>query len=392
MEDFFKQFQKQLEKRPAPSFEERDWQTLQQRLTQFHQKQSATFGWGWLALPLLLLLAGTNAWWYYRTETTQPARQGIQPDTVFQTQVLYQTDTVYVTRMVSAPGISMPGIDSAIPKVSLRNQPPRSLLSDLPPTPFQPVGGQERQTAEAASQETKKQPIDKLSVVWLPPWDIQLPPVRQIREDIVFPKRNKAFLTRILPLRLYDFQVGIAGGWAYWPGQYRSYGPMVGVRAAVGFSPHLRLWTETSYLNTHLQVSEFDETIGIPAIAPPVDAFVFLKAEAPQPMLQYAIGLHYQFNLQSRLMPFAGIGYGLLKSLPYEIIYEFSNPVTGLEWQYEQQGEVQPLQPGFLLLQAGFDYPLGQHWYGQVQATHRTRWTKTSDRLFGIQGGLQYRF
>ncbi len=404
MEDFFKQFRKQLEKRAEPSFEERDWQALQQRLTRFYPHSSAGFAWGWLAVPLLLLLLGSNTWWYYASKMSrQPAAEKkSQPDTIFQTKVIYQTDTIYVTRVVSMPDRHHASLVSAVsplnrsqhrfslsePYVALSWR--RSLKDRLQPIREEnPVG-----SALEEGEETGMPPLHKVNISWLAPLTLRLPPLPETPEEVIFPRRKKAFRLQLSGLRPHSFQVGLTGGWVHVSRQDlpASQSSLAGIQAAVGFSSHFRLWAETSYMNTGFETSQLNEAIDIPLVEPPSHDFTFLKAEVPQPMLQYSAGLHYYFNAQGRLKPFAGAGYGLLQPLPYEVIYEFSNLHSDLEWLYEQEGEQRSIQPGFLLLQAGFSYSLSQHWHWQLQATHRTKWLKTSDQLIGIQSGLHFRF
>lgn len=100
MEDMFKQFRDNLENRPEPAFEARDWHDMQARLDQ--NRHPVAFTWWWVALPFLLLLTGSNAFfiWQWKKAKQQVSTLEIRRDTVFHTRVVYTTDTIYRTRVV----------------------------------------------------------------------------------------------------------------------------------------------------------------------------------------------------------------------------------------------------------------------------------------------------
>ncbi len=102
MDDFFKQFKENLDARPEPSFEEKDWRKLSNRLDRQAGKRPLPVVWWWAALPLALLLLGANVLFF---SELKDARQKIAAlemhrDTVYLTKVVYLTDTVYQTRIV----------------------------------------------------------------------------------------------------------------------------------------------------------------------------------------------------------------------------------------------------------------------------------------------------
>ena len=101
MEDFFDKFKDNLENRPPPEFEERDWNDLEQKLERA-DKPNKQFAMMWFLLPLLLLLLGSNGYWVYKLslQTTKPTQLIIKTDTIWKNSVVYQTDTIYRTQVI----------------------------------------------------------------------------------------------------------------------------------------------------------------------------------------------------------------------------------------------------------------------------------------------------
>ncbi|HRI62399.1 MAG TPA: outer membrane beta-barrel protein, partial [Saprospiraceae bacterium] len=191
--------------------------------------------------------------------------------------------------------------------------------------------------------------------------------------------------------------LGVTGGWAYPVSEdlERQGGPSAGLEASVEFSPALRMWMGATYSNTRLVTDRMDEAIGIPPVAPPSDDFIFLEAEAPQPALEYGIGMQYLFNTSHKFKPFLGVGYGAVSLLPYEVVYDFENKPLGIEWSFEKNVEQSEFLTNLLLLRAGFEYEISKNWNWHLRATYRTGFEKTgfqSPDMLGIQAGLMRRF
>lgn len=415
MEDFFKQFRDNLEHRPEPDFEERDWQHLEKRLDGEREKRPVPLVW-WLAVPLLLL-AGFNVWLFrsMRQAGQRVASLEIRRDTTVHTRVVYVTDTIYQTRVVRervveylpaaathyADRLMEASVGRSVAPPSTNSGPNQkaNLLASGPA-----VGTDSTGTADIL---TGKQVIDHQKIVEdLVSLDRpdqylhHLPPTSPLLEILVPTAQQKKTLRHHLyAMRPKGFQMGVLGGWAY-PFTFdqdlqRQKGYSVGAQAAIEFSPHLRLWTDATYIHTDLEVSRMGNDIGVPTVSPPADDLVFLKAELPQPSLQYSLGMQYFLRANHRFRPYLGLGYGVAQLLPYEVGYEFENKTLGTAWMYETQVRPSRLPTDFWLLQLGVEYRLSKHWNAQLRGTYRSNLDKTqlqSPKMLGVQGGLNYRF
>jgi len=400
MKDLFKQFRDNLERRPPPAFQEQDWRDLEKRLHQKEVKRPAFLAWWWLALPLLMLSLGANVLLYreLRTSHRVAAKPETERDTVFQTQVMYKTDTVYLTH-IAQPQFSKSLIfsDSSLPL----------LISDTdtqtytPLATIQPALKPGKCEADSAQlSENAPQSFDNFNTLDQPSYHyppIFNPPLPAIFVNFSSPKQTKTFQQRLYTVCPKRFYLSTTGGWAYPVSEdlERQGGFTAGLEAAVELSSALRMWMGANYSNTRLVTDRMDAAIGIPPVAAPSDDFTFIEAEAPQPVLEYGIGMQYLFNTSHKFKPFLGVGYGMVTLLPYEVVYDFENKPLGIEWSFEKNVDQSEFLANLLLLRAGFEYEISKKWNWQLRATYHTGFEKTgfqSPDILGIQVALQRQF
>lgn len=393
MEDFFKQFRDNLERRPAPSFELRDWQDLEKRLEKQKAERKAIPIWWWFAWPLLLLSLSANALLYSGLKTS--GRQivyEIKRDTVFQTRVVFTRDTIYKTRIERIPS----SVNYAFSKKPL--SPATNAPADTGTSNHLPV------SLSAGNQS----PANSILPTHVFPALPQRPPLftyglmpllklPEIPIEPVAQKQKRTLYHHLYSMRPKGFRLGVAGGWAYPHSTNPAHrgGYSAGLEAAVEFSPKLRLWISAMYTNTSYLSDRMDEGIGIPVVTPPSNDFTFVEAEASQPALEYTAGMQYLFNSSRRFKPFVGIGLGAVSLRPYEIVYDFENQPLGIEWSLDKEIGRHTFLTSLLLLRAGFEYDVSQHWSGFFRATWRSQMTKTDIRIpdmSGIQAGFMRRF
>lgn len=412
MDDFFKQFRKNLERRTEPVFEERDWLDMQKRLDRADNKRPAGFAWWLLAIPALLILGASNFLFYVKI---QQANQKIslletRKDTVFHTRVVYIRDTVFqiqVIRENQENGL-YEGITSFQNSYSAQMHSGRELFpSDhqLQTTLPDPYRLEERiNTLDHTAQDTvitKKQAanenIKALPTIGLSPFPASLPVLPEISVAPRDIQHKKTFRQLIHPVRPKTFQLGITGGWAipFNKDLSAQKGYSAGAEAVIGFSPNFSIWADAAYYNVRFETDEMDETKGIPVVSPPSDAFIFVKAEAPQPSFQFSIGMQYLFQGKNSLKPFVGVGYSAVSLLPYEVIYEFKDEALGVEWNYDKEITRHELLNNFLVFRGGLEYQILKHWNAKIQANYRFNLGETgffTPKMFGIQGGFYHSF
>ena len=420
MDDFFKQFRDNLESRPEPAFEEKDWRGLERQLGQLGQKRPVAMAWWWV-LPFLILLLGMNAFVLFeqRKMNRQFNEMGIFRDTIYQTRVIYQTDTIYQAEVIresaegapasGTPAVSFSGWQSPsraplypflaagqpsagffIPEDS---SPSASLLSNRHGAISQPLPGAPDE--QPASPSGLLAPLPGRSgPFFLPGQPVGRP---ELPVEPVLAKRKKSMIQYVYPLRPKGLQLGLNGGAAFPFSQNlsRQAGGSAGLQVAIEFSPNIRMLVDAGYFKIHIEANQMDASIGVPVIEPPTDDFIFSKAEVPQPTLQFSAGMQYLFLNASKWSPFAGLGYGTASLLPHDVIYEFKNPLSGEEWNFDGSVSGSMWQTGFILFQGGVEYEFSRQWNGQLVASYRTNWNNfgsLSPRIFGIRGGLMYRF
>jgi hypothetical protein len=384
MEDFLKQFRQNLERRPEPPFEERDWQNLQKRLDQQREKRPLAFAW----LPLLLLSFGTSAFFFFQMKKAERkiAALEICRDTVFQTKIIYKTDTIYRTQILRervGDGLSVFAVS-----------PSGNLIQEqklkLPPSMVENEISPENQHVVAN--------FDPLPPPEILPVSGQMPPLPDVYAEPFVLEKKKTFRQQYLyPLHPKGFRLGVAGGWAYpFSGEVNQQGGYsLGGQAAVEFSPHLQLWLDATYFKATFETDRMGDDISVPPVAPPSDQFVFVNADVPQPSWQFSAGMQYFFRADKKFKPLAGMGWGAVSLLPYEVIYEFENQALGVEWSLEKNVSRQAWLTNFLFLRAGFGHEFAQKWHWQFLTTYRLQIGETdfqTPHLLGLQAGLMRRF
>lgn len=421
MDDFFKQFRNNLENRPEPVPEERDWQDLQKRLEQHGKKRAVGFAWWWwwLALPLLLLLLGLNSlsFWELRKANQKIASLEMHRDTIYKTQVIYQTDTIYKTRIIRETVVEYRTVDLAGATAYFANKNGELKIADkgndnaamqnmitenngLKPLPVpnsalqQPDSSNYKGIPENQIFLTDFEKIKNLDFSLLA---IPKPAMPKQLEESIVKKQKKTLSQRLYAMRPQGFQLGINGGGAFPFSEEVTpiAGFSMGVQAIVEFSPSLQLWADVTFLNTGFEADRMDASIGVPTVEPPSDDFTFLLAEVPQPSLQFGVGMQYFFNTNGNLHPFVGAGIGAVASLPYEVIYEFENQALGIEWSLDKVVSDSDILTNFWFARAGLAYKISEHLQGQFIGTYRGNWKEKNlqfPQLLGIQVGVNYRF
>ncbi|MCB0596641.1 MAG: hypothetical protein H6557_09580 [Lewinellaceae bacterium] len=425
MDDFFKQFRENLENRPEPAFEERDWKDMDRRLDQLGDKKPAAPAWWW-ALPFLVLLLAANAFVLLeqRKATRKIQEIAMLRDTVYQTHVVYLTDTIYHTTVIreqtavasapGAPAVSFPlpgwkGFSFPAPgSAPGAGQPAAGLFlpGGAPSYSSLIVRQREREGQQLPGAEQTGNPQPDYWRGFLDPLPANSPSFvqsgqpaapQEIPLEPVLAKRKKTLGQYVYPLRPKGLQIGVSGGGAFPFSQSlsRQAGGMGGLQLAIEFSPSIRMWMDASYFKIHIESNQMDESIGVPVIEPPSDDFAFKKAEVPQPTLQFSAGMQYLFLTRSKWSPFAGLGYGTASLLYHDVIYEFENPLTGEEWSFDGSVPGNMWQTGYILFQAGLEHEFSRQWSGQLAASYRTNWNtmgSLSPRILGIRGSLMYKF
>ena len=403
MDDFFKQFKDNLDNQPEPHFEEKDWDSLEKRLTDKQEKRPLRHGLLWLLLPLFLMSLAANGWQYFSLKKTNQkmallenrlngVKQQtvvIQSDTIYKINTIYERDTFYRTQILYEPKIvyvttSKDSFDTALSNHSLLQ----------PKTSIKTIEGNTKAVDDkilndnTLSQLKTRQP--QALILGKP----NLSTALNFKPIIQIPK--KTISERLEALRPKGYHVGVSTGLAYPMSQIssRPSGYTFGLQGAVSFSRSVSLWADVQYMQLSYQADRMNDAIGIPVVAPPSNDFRFNLVKVNQPMLQYMAGLRYRFEGKKRVQPYIGLGFGAVTSLPYEIDYEFKNGGLGTVWEISQKINKQDTRWGYLLFDVGFEKRLSKQYRWQIGANYRLELAPTapSYRLLGIKTGLLFDF
>jgi hypothetical protein len=321
----------------------------------------------------------------------------VQSDTIYKIKTIFERDTVYKTKILREKEIVyLPSLND-----TYKTFPPSTKTIN----PIEKILVAKNDTQEEISEKTgyfkdKKlifNDLEKLNPIALKNIGIINPNKIPVFNYVpIVLHKKKTLRERLEPLRPKDYSVGISAGLAYPISDISSKpsGYAVGVQGKVAFSPHISAWTDAHFQQLYYAADRMNDGIGIPVVAPPSNDFRFNLVKVTLPMLQYMAGLRYQFEPKKWGQPYLGLGFGAVKSLPYEVDYEFKNNSLGTVWEISQTIKKQDIQGGFVLLDAGFEKPLSAHYRWQLGANYRLKLSNMAQtyRLFGVKTGILFNF
>lgn len=436
MKDFFSQFRENLISRPEPEFDPQDWQKLEKRLDEPAEKRRLALPFfGWLWLPLGLLLLGSNAAFWFEIRQARLTIEHFENhrDTVFLTKTIYRTDTVFLTRVLrqatfetlpavfreegkSASGNSFstgPLIGflgkNATDSIAFNADKNRLIAKNEKVThnfsKDNPVSGE---TPGEHFLEKKDMVFEKKSdpetseiQVENPPAANTLAPTPALEQQLQ--KRESSdeddddddkFL---LALRPKSFALLASGGWAVPPvgGRHLGHGWSAGLAGEVGFSKNLRLWADANFQQNRLETSHMDAALGVPPVAPPDDNLKFVLATAPENFWQFSAGMAHAFRPLGGWRPILGVGWGIRLAQAYDLTYDFENDALGVSWKFEREVQPAEKQVQFALLRCGVEREFARHWRLQIGGSVRGDFVSEEGlipRFSGLQLGFGRRF
>lgn len=435
MEDFYKQFKENLENRPEPEIGKHLWKNLEKDLDKQADTPKAAFPWWWAAIAatILFLLLGTTIFSTLEMQKVNAKmaafEQKTKIDTIVQTKIVYQVDTIFQTNTIQKEVIRY--VASAFSTTPLLNnqqpnnqpfyeskntitpfyleQASRGIFADNYSSSLYFADYLQKKQVESSTLtdiETKElttaisfTDFDALDKIGLNPLVYDWATLADL--DITIPmvdiKQRKTLAQQLYPMRPKGFSLGLMGGLVKPTSKVLAdkFGYATGIEAAIKFSPALQLWANASFLDIILESDELNATIGIPSTAPPSDEFQFAQATAEQPTLQYSMGMQYFFNANRKWKPFLGAGYAAVKILPYDVTYEFEIPDQDIKWEIDEEVSKGDLITNFLVLKGGLAYKISDNWELQVQGIYRRNLEKEglqSPDIVSLQTGVNYSF
>jgi len=429
MEDFYKKFRDKVINRAEEPYEERLWERLREDLVEKDESAvtpaSSNNWWKLAAIGLLLLfMIGSTAVLYRKMQhlNQQIQSNSAKRDTIVQVQTIHIRDTIYQTEIIYAPLVSERSVSSPTFLSSTLDYPTKdntrftasplfskdqnfsiSHLLNRKKNEFQ--NSNDRIVPVVINEETTKKNLlhhwdADLKIIAKSPINLLETKKRSIA-SLAIPyedhKQRKKLIHYVNSLKPTGIRLGALGGMGLLEEQALEEVTNIGLglEGNILFSDRLQLWINATYNRLNYESNQMGEQLGIPLVSPPSDDFVFNKAQASQPFLQYSIGSQYFFNIHKKLRPLIGLGFGAVQALPYDVAYEFEQAGTGLKWEIEEDYSQGDLLTEFLLARAGVEYQILKKWNWNFNATYRVSLNENQSNtlnLLNFQTGLYYQF
>ncbi len=395
MDNFFKQFQDNLDNRPEPPFEEKDWLALEKQLPPQKMKYPLSM---WLLLglvPLLFMSLAANGYFYSKMKNTELGMATLnsrfeainsktivmQTDTIYKIHTIIERDTIYKTRILR-----------------------ETIVSYLPPNSSNDSNNSNDSNDSNDSNGNSKNntlifnSLEKLNSVSIAPLKLtKQNKLLDLGNLPIIHQEHKTLGQRLDFMRPKNYSMGISTGllFPFGDGLSSPSGFKLGFTGAMFFTPNVSLWADVHYAQISYNLDKMGDAIGVPVMAQPDKSYLFNKAIIKQPTIQYMAGLRYRFDNQKHWQPYIGLGFGVVSSLPYEVGYEFKNNSLGTVLDFDLKVKQKGTQWGFLLFDVGFEKRLSNHYRWKIGADYRVNITTNSwqkHRILGINSGFMFDF
>lgn len=409
MDDFFKNFRDHLDRQPGPDFEERDWASFEKKLAPPVAKRRFVVGWWWLLLPVLggSLLANVLLFREIKSPGQPIATVEIHLDTVILTKLIFETDTVFQSRIIyrTVVGASPELAEIEIPKTMA--QPEKANPQAVE------TNGQFNKTDQKTDQNRPLDPFltDSLfespKMEAVPPAIVSAenPPVElsplpdSTAAAPIFLKKKEARKTlaqQISGYRPTSFEAGVSAGTTvpFYKNVHWMPGPAVNLEAVAGFTPQLRMMLRGGFSKPKFESKTIEPALGIPEIDPPTDDFKLDALDAAQPSVHFSTEMQWVFRPKKGWKPVVGLGLGSAWRQQFQASYDFVNQLTGAEFIAEKTVKADATARQFGILSAGAERFFSKKWAATGRAAWQFPFGSGASRppAFEFVAGLRYRF
>jgi hypothetical protein len=418
--DFDKFYADKMRRINAPDHSEEDWEHLTSRLDGQERRRWRVLPLWWLGSLSGLLLCSNIGWWWawQRSEQkldivqTRLAKQEqagtmatIRRDTIFEKVVVYQYDTVYRTVVFrSTPGGSssgqqaFPAPSPSLPQAASNVIMSKKTSTDLAQPAQADAGNMLHSTGVSGTQgRSEMADFDKLP-------SKKIPAVASIRHlnlpenDLVCtPLPPEPGLPLLIPRKI---RLGMGAGVAFpsTNGFERRGGWSTSVLGEFAFSDRLALAIEGGYAALTFRGVRYDETLGLPPLAPPSDDYdlkYFETHDGFKPVLHLSVGMRYWWRSQHRLSPFLGVGYAAQWNPGFELEIEYINRVSGLEQSASYAVPATRKPVSLLDVNIGLRRRFSKNWNWQTGVSHQLKLDAAQagiPRFWAIRSAVLYEF
>ncbi len=411
--DFDNIFSKGLGEEMKQSFDDHDWEKLEQRLNSHEGTgtiipQNTVFGWKkflWL-LPLLLLLVGGNVWSILKANQAEQQNKALlnelknlknsfldkKENNEPTLKTIIQKDTIivykYLPSMSNRYGINnripistlnknkIPDYKTAFDPINHNEQLPSAIGKKLPFEPFIPLQT-ENSFKNLSSSTLKGMPV--------------LPNFAN-SSNIIQPSLSNRFF------------FGASGGLIYYHSAWlnkdyieifrneRSY--QIGLKMEYAVTNNWRVILGADYCPFDFHIYWQDKRYNLPdapAYYTNNPNLKFTSVQATQSLVQGSLGIKYYMQSHNSWRPFVGGGYTTMRILPFQAEYEFLETNRSV---YGKAIKNTVTVNNILMLNAGLEYRLNPRMHAQLDVFYNKDINKTQKTydLFGIRSILLFGF
>jgi hypothetical protein len=419
MNRFFTTIRDNLNNRPEPKFEENDWLALQEQLP---QKPTRSFGAAaiWWLLPFVIISLGSNAFLFSELKSTKKmvTEIGFQKDTIYQSSVIYKTDTIYIINNIKQEKSAFDNISMAelleikrlinnensntaskkplktkttiTTKSNTRNE--NLLIENTTIT-----NNENKNTTTLETQNTQTE--DVFTIDFLKTQNSSILSTNYFDFPIVT-KTNTRKISSLQNLknmaRPTGYRLGAFGGLVYGldANKIHQTGVNSGIEAMLNFRNLINLFANCSYSKTFIEIEGISGNVGIPLVQPPSSDYELTKVNGSSPVVQYELGLNYEFPINKKIVPFLSLGYENAFYFPSSFTYTFENS-QGIELEIESDVNSEIKTANFGLIKIGFHYPVYKKIHWQLQGGFHYNFNKNKDFMPSyseLKTGVFYQF
>lgn len=440
MDKFLQQFKDNLENTPPPTFDNQDWEDMQQRLAAQQTPPTSNMGRYLAGLAAALLLCSLAFNWViydkFQQVSDKISNTEYRKDSMVYTKVIYQTDTIFRTHTIyintsensaTPPNSNSSSNENAIVSVAdghaslyqssflgKDNRPFTSFSYQNPSlwsNGFQQNNAtilsnslwalnnqinQEVENQHLLPAETIKTPLPYLASLPLSPLEYATSPILPLTIQKITESQEKSLRQRLYPFLPKGIALGITtGAGTTLSNNHKGlYILNWGLIGKIKFSDALRLSGSASLATISYQTKTIGDSFGVPTIPFPGDDYELEGIQVNRKIWSADIGMEYSFFKQKKWQPFIGLGFGVSSLTKNEVIYEFEDEMADQYFSETKNYELgKNLQ--YTHFDMGIAYSMSKKWSAQLSGNYLYRLQKFNNQVpdhLGIKLNILYNF
>jgi hypothetical protein len=216
---------------------------------------------------------------------------------------------------------------------------------------------------------------------------MQVEPLKHRQEDLI---------KRIKPAK--NAEIGLRTGaiFPYNENAKSHPGLNIGINSGFKLGKHLRLivGADVGQVDFSLHTNDLTQ-IPIPIPSPPTPDDVLKSVQVEQPILDFSLGLRYDFRLNKTIRPYFSTTWLIQSTFEQGLKYEYFNPITEDESSIRRSGNDHYSYANGLQIGSGLDWHFRKHWSLGIEGVFQKQFSKEMPLLeqrFTLRTGVKYHF